>query len=106
MSFGMMFTTAVCGARGGVRVHDALPEALAAHDRGGITLQCALGAMTSSPLETLPQSRHQSRNPARLQRFKSSIEAIKAEAITEFAAAESGLPVVRVTAASIKKGSG
>jgi hypothetical protein len=36
-------------------------------------------------------------------RFKSSLEAIKAEAITELAAAESGLPVVRVTAASLKK---
>ena len=39
-------------------------------------------------------------------RFKSSVEAIKAEAITELAAAESGLPVVRVTAASIKKALG
>ena len=36
-------------------------------------------------------------------RFKSSVEAIKAEAITELAAAESGLPVVRVTAGSLKK---
>jgi hypothetical protein len=36
-------------------------------------------------------------------RFKSSIEAIKAEAITELAAAESGLPVVRVPAASLKR---
>jgi hypothetical protein len=36
-------------------------------------------------------------------RFKSSLEAIKAEAITEFAAAESGLPVVKVTAASLKR---
>ena len=36
-------------------------------------------------------------------RFKSSVEAIKAEAITELAAADSGLPVVRVTAASLKK---
>jgi len=36
-------------------------------------------------------------------RFKSSVEAIKAEAITELAAAESGLPVVRVSAASLKK---
>jgi len=36
-------------------------------------------------------------------RFKSSIEAIKAEAITELAAAESGLPIVRVTVASLKK---
>jgi hypothetical protein len=36
-------------------------------------------------------------------RFKSSVEAIKAEAITELAAAENGLPVVRVTAASLKK---
>ena len=35
-------------------------------------------------------------------RFRSSIEAIKAEAIIEVAAAESGLPVVRVTAASLK----
>jgi len=36
-------------------------------------------------------------------RFKSSVEAIKGEAITELAAAESGLLVVRVTAASLKK---
>ena len=36
-------------------------------------------------------------------RFKSSVEAIKAEAIIELAAAECGLPVVRVTAASLKK---
>ena len=36
-------------------------------------------------------------------RFKSSVEAIKAEAITELAAARSGLPVVKVTAASLKK---
>jgi hypothetical protein len=36
-------------------------------------------------------------------RFKSSVEAIKGEAITELAAAKSGLPVVRVTAASLKK---
>lgn len=39
-------------------------------------------------------------------RFKSSIEAIKAEAITELAAAQSGLPVIRVTAASLKKALG
>jgi hypothetical protein len=36
-------------------------------------------------------------------RFKSSVEAIKAEAITELAASKSGFPVVRVTAASLKK---
>jgi len=36
-------------------------------------------------------------------RFKSSVEAIKAEAVTELAAAESGLPVVRVSVASLKK---
>jgi hypothetical protein len=36
-------------------------------------------------------------------RFKSSVEAIKAEAITELAAVESGVPVVKVTAASLKK---
>ena len=39
-------------------------------------------------------------------RFKSSVEAIKAEAITELAAAESGVPIVRVTAASLKKALG
>ena len=36
-------------------------------------------------------------------RFKSSVEAIKAEAMIELSAADSGLPVVRVTAASLKK---
>jgi hypothetical protein len=36
-------------------------------------------------------------------RFESSVEAIKGEAITELAAAESGLVVVRVTAASLKR---
>lgn len=36
-------------------------------------------------------------------RFKSSVESIKAEAIIELAAAECGLPVVKVTAASLKK---
>jgi hypothetical protein len=39
-------------------------------------------------------------------RFKSSLEAIKGEAITELAATASGLPVVRVTAASLKKALG
>ena len=39
-------------------------------------------------------------------RFKSSVEAIKAEAITELAAAKSGLTVVRVTAASLKQALG
>ena len=36
-------------------------------------------------------------------RFKSSLEAIKAEAIIEVAAAQSGLRVVRVTAANLKR---
>ena len=36
-------------------------------------------------------------------RFKSSVEAIKAEAMTELAAAETGLPIVKVTAASLKR---
>jgi hypothetical protein len=36
-------------------------------------------------------------------RFKSSVEAIKAEAIAELAAAESGFLIVRVAAASLKK---
>ena len=39
-------------------------------------------------------------------RFKSSLEAIKAEAITELAAVESALPIVKVTAASLKKALG
>ena len=39
-------------------------------------------------------------------RFKSSVEAIKAEAVTELAAARSGLALVRVTAASLKKALG
>lgn len=39
-------------------------------------------------------------------RFKSSVEAIKAEAVTGLAATERGLPVVRVTAASLKKALG
>ncbi len=39
-------------------------------------------------------------------RFKSSVETIKAEAITELAAAKSGLPVVKVRAASLKKALG
>jgi hypothetical protein len=36
-------------------------------------------------------------------RFKSSVEAIKGEAITELAAAKTGLPLVKVPAASLKK---
>jgi hypothetical protein len=36
-------------------------------------------------------------------RFKSSVEAIKAEAITELAAMETNVPVVKVTTASLKK---
>lgn len=39
-------------------------------------------------------------------RFKSSVEAIKAEAIAELAAVESGVPMVKVTAASLKKALG
>ena len=39
-------------------------------------------------------------------RFKSSVEAIKAEAMIELAAAEIGVPVVKVTAASLKKALG
>lgn len=39
-------------------------------------------------------------------RFKSPLEAIKAEAITELAAAESALPIVKVTATGLKKALG
>lgn len=39
-------------------------------------------------------------------RFKSSVDAIKAEAIVDLAARESGVPVVRVATASLKKALG
>ena len=39
-------------------------------------------------------------------RFKSSVAAIKAEAVTELAAAKRGLPVVTVTPASLKRALG
>jgi ethanolamine utilization protein EutA (predicted chaperonin) len=39
-------------------------------------------------------------------RFKSSVEAIKAEAVAELAAVESGVPMVKVTTASLKKALG
>jgi hypothetical protein len=39
-------------------------------------------------------------------RFKSSVEAIKAEAVAELAAIDSGMPIVKVTAASLKKALG
>ena len=39
-------------------------------------------------------------------RFKSSLEAIKAEALVELAAFQSSLPVVKVTAAGLKKALG
>ncbi|MEO5820537.1 MAG: hypothetical protein ABIT71_08525 [Vicinamibacteraceae bacterium] len=39
-------------------------------------------------------------------RFKASVEAIKAEAVAELAAVESGVPMVKVTASSLKKALG
>jgi hypothetical protein len=39
-------------------------------------------------------------------RFKSSVEAIKAEAVAELAAVESGVPIVKVTTASLKNALG
>jgi hypothetical protein len=39
-------------------------------------------------------------------RFKSSVEAIKAEAVVELAAVESEIPVVKVSASSLKKALG
>jgi hypothetical protein len=73
-------------ARSGDNLTELLQRLVVIFDRGGKSRRSTIALLGSSS-----------------GRFKSSIEAIKAEAITELAAAESGLPVVRVTAASFKK---
>jgi hypothetical protein len=73
-------------ARSGADLRALLQRLVVIFDRGGKGRRSTIALLGSSS-----------------GRFKSSIEAIKAEAITELAAADSGLPVVRVTAASLKK---
>ena len=65
---------------------DLLQRLVAIFDRGGRRRRSTLALLGSSS-----------------GRFKSSVEAIKAEAVTELAAAQSGVPVVKVAAASLKK---
>ena len=76
-------------ARSGSDLKELLQRLVVIFDRGGKRRRSTIALLASSS-----------------GRFKSSVEAIKAEAITELAAAESGLPVVRVTAASLKKALG
>jgi hypothetical protein len=72
--------------RSGADLTELLQRLVVIFDRGGKNRRSTIALLGSSS-----------------GRFKSSVEAIKAEAITELAAAQSGLPVVRVTAASLKK---
>jgi ethanolamine utilization protein EutA (predicted chaperonin) len=76
-------------ARSGDDLTELLQRLVAIFERGGKNRRSMIALLGSSS-----------------GRFKSSIEAIKAEAITELAAAESGLPVVKVNAASLKKALG
>ncbi|MGI8784336.1 MAG: hypothetical protein ACR2L2_11885 [Acidobacteriota bacterium] len=76
-------------ARSGDDLTKLLESLVVLFDRGGKSRRSTVALLGSSP-----------------GRFKSSIEAIKAEAITEIAAAKSGLRVVKVSAASLKKALG
>jgi ethanolamine utilization protein EutA (predicted chaperonin) len=76
-------------ARSGDDLTALLRRLVATFDAGGKSRRSTIALLASS-----------------LGRFKSSVEAIKAETITELAAAERGLPVVKVTAASLKKALG
>jgi hypothetical protein len=73
-------------ARSGGDLTELLQRLVAVFDRGGKSRRPTVALLVSSS-----------------GRFKSSVEAIKAEAMTELAAAESGLPIVRVTTASLKR---
>ena len=73
-------------ARSGDDLTELLQRLVAVFGRGGKSRRSTIALLGSSS-----------------GRFKSSVEAIKAEAITELAAVESGLTVVRVTASSLKK---
>jgi ethanolamine utilization protein EutA (predicted chaperonin) len=73
-------------ARSGDDLTKLLQRLAAMFDRGGKSRRSTIALLGSSS-----------------GRFKSSVEAIKAEAITELAAAERGLPIVKITAASLPK---
>lgn len=76
-------------ARSGADLKQLLQRLVATFARGGRNRRSTIALLGSSS-----------------GRFKSSVEAIKAEAITELAATNSGRPVVRVTAASLKNALG
>ena len=76
-------------ARSGDDLTELLPLLVSAFQRGGKSRPATIALLASSS-----------------GRFKSAVEAIKAEAIIELAAAETGVPVVKVTAASLKKALG
>ena len=73
-------------ARSGDDLSELLQRLVAVFDRGGRRRRSTIALLGSSS-----------------GRFKSPVDAIKAEAIIELAAAESHVPVVKVTAASLKK---
>ena len=83
------FRTIEFQARSGSDLKDLLQRLVVIFGRGGTRRHSTIALLGSSS-----------------GRYKSSVEAIKAEAITELAAAEIGLPVVKVTAASLKKALG
>ena len=72
--------------RSGDDLRELLQRLVVLFDRGGKSARSTIALLASSS-----------------GRFKASVEAIKAEAVTELAAAERGIPVVKVTAASLKK---
>jgi hypothetical protein len=76
-------------ARSGDDLTELLQRLVGIFDRGGKSRHSTIALLGSSS-----------------GRFKSSVEAIKAEAITELAAARSGLPVIKIAAASLKKALG
>lgn len=76
-------------ARSGVDLTDLLQRLVVVFDHGGKSRRPTIALLGSSS-----------------GRFKSSLEAIKAEVMIELAAVESGLPIVKVPAASLKRALG
>ncbi len=86
-TFSIASITAIeFGARSGSDLKELLQRLVLIFERGGKRRRSTIALLGSSS-----------------GRFKSAVDAIKAEAITELAAAECGMPVVKVTAASLKK---
>ena len=73
-------------AESGDDLTELLQQLVAIFSRGGKTRRLTIALLASSS-----------------GRFKSSVGAIKAEAMTELAATQCGVPVVKVTPASLKK---